>query len=275
MRSVPTHAKVIAVTVAAAAAVLFATAPTLADEKAEKGVVLEFWKGHFDRHAGPFHEWDKEKEIPSICARCHGAQSLPEYLASGKTRPAPHAKNGLACANCHADMLTYERHTVAKVNFASGLSVDTGNNDANLCMTCHQGRESTASVNKAIAGLPLDTPDPKLNFLHVHYFPAGATLYGTEAKVAYEYVGKTYAGRFTHMPAVNTCTGCHQPHTGEVKIDRCGGCHDGVKTVAECRPRVTWTATPRRRGWAWRSAICRRSSMPPSRPTRKTSAARR
>jgi len=36
-----------------------------------------------------------------------------------------------------------------------------------------------------------------------------------------------------HMPAVNTCTGCHQPHTGEVKIDRCGGCHDGVKTVAD------------------------------------------
>jgi hypothetical protein len=233
MRSVPTHAKVIAVTVAAAAAVLFATAPAPADEKTEKGVVLEFWKGHFDRNAGPFHEWDKEKEIPSICARCHGAQSLPEYLASGKTRPAPHAKNGLACANCHADMLTYERHTVAKVNFASGLSVDTGNNDANLCMTCHQGRESTASVNKAIAGLPLDTPDPKLNFLHVHYFPAGATLYGTEAKVAYEYIGKTYAGRFTHMPAVNTCTGCHQPHTGEVKIDRCGGCHEGVKTVAD------------------------------------------
>jgi hypothetical protein len=67
----------------------------------------------------------------------------------------------------------------------------------------------------------------------VHYFPAGATLYGTEAKVAYEYAGKTYAGRFTHMPAVSTCTGCHQPHTGEVKIERCGGCHAGVNTVAD------------------------------------------
>ncbi|HWU27016.1 MAG TPA: hypothetical protein VN154_11505, partial [Rhizomicrobium sp.] len=191
MHSIPKHRKVIALTIAAAAAILFTRAPALGDEKIEKGVVLDFWKGHFDRNAGAFHEWDKEKEIPAVCARCHGAQSLPEYLATGKTGPAPHAKNGFACSDCHADMLTYERHKVANVSFASGLSVDTGNNDANLCMSCHQGRESTASVNKAIAGLPLDTPDPKLNFLHVHYFPAGATLYGTEAKVAYEYAGKT------------------------------------------------------------------------------------
>ena len=219
--------------IAATTALLFAGAPAIADEKPETGVTLEFWKGHFDRNAEAFHEWDKAKEIPAVCARCHGAQSLPEYLATGKTGPAPHAKNGFACTNCHADMLTYARHKVPKVNFASGLSVDTANNDANLCMSCHQGRESTASVNKAIAGLAPDAPDAKLNFLHVHYFPAGATLYGTEAKVAYEYAGKTYAGRFTHMPAVNTCTGCHQPHAGEVKIDRCGGCHEGVKTVAD------------------------------------------
>jgi hypothetical protein len=84
-----------------------------------------------------------------------------------------------------------------------------------------------------IAGLALDTPDPKLSFLHVHYFPAGATRYGTEAKVAYEYEGKKYFGRFAHMPNVTGCTDCHQPHTGEVKIDRCGGCHDGIKTVAD------------------------------------------
>ncbi len=233
MQALAHRYKLISLTLGLTAAIICAIAPALADEKTEKGVALEFWKGHFDRNAGPFHEWDKEKEIPAVCARCHGAQSLPEYLTTGKVSAAPHAKNGFACANCHADMLTYERHKVAKVNFASGLSVDSGNNDANLCMSCHQGRESTATVNKALAGLPLDTPDPKLNFLHVHYFPAGATLYGTEAKVAYEYAGKTYAGRFTHMPAVNTCTGCHQPHTGEVKIARCGGCHEGVKTVAD------------------------------------------
>ncbi len=199
----------------------------------DKGPAIEFWKGHFARGDQPFHDWDKQKEIPGVCARCHGADKLPEYLKEGKASPAQHVKNGFACTNCHADMLTYERHKVAKVTFASGNTVDSGSNDTNLCMTCHQGMESGASVNKAIAGLPLDTPDPKLNFVHVHYFPAGATRYGTDAKVAYEYAGKTYAGRFAHMPNVSNCTDCHQPHTGEVKIDRCGGCHDGVKTVAD------------------------------------------
>ncbi len=78
--------------------------------------------------------------------------------------------------------------------------------------------------------MPLDKPNPKLNFIHVHFFGAGATIYGGEAKVGYQYDGKKYAGRFAHMPNVSTCTGCHQPHTGEVKIDRCGGCHAGIKT---------------------------------------------
>jgi len=222
-----------AVAIVTLVATVFGVGPGLSEEKAEMGVRLEFWKGHFNRSDEPFHEWDKEKEIPAICARCHGANSVPEYLREGKNTAAPHVKNGFACTNCHADMLSYARHPVAKVTFPNGTSVDTGNNDANLCMTCHQGRESTASVNKAIAGLAADTPDPKLAFIHVHYYPAGATLYGTEAKIGYEYDGKTYVGRFSHMPNVSTCTGCHQPHTGEVKIDRCGGCHNGVKSLAE------------------------------------------
>ncbi len=203
------------------------------EEKTEVGIRLEFWKGHFDRNAQAFHDWDKAKEIPAVCARCHGANGVPEYLKEGRNAPAPQVKNGFACTNCHADLLTYARHTVAKVTFPSGQTVESGNNDTNLCMTCHQGRESTASVSKAIAGMSPDTPNPKLNFIHVHYFPAGATRYGTQAKVGYEYEGKQYVGYFAHMPNVSNCTNCHQPHTGEVKIDRCGGCHDGIKTVAD------------------------------------------
>jgi hypothetical protein len=225
--------KFFAATIALAAATLLANVAAWSEESPEVGVKLEFWRGHFNRNAEAFHDWDKVKEIPAVCARCHGANSLPQFLKEGKTTPAPHAKNGFACTNCHADLLTYARYNVPKVTFPSGVTVETGNNDANLCMTCHQGRESTASVNKAIAGLPLDTPASKLNFIHVHYFPAGATIYGGEAKVGYEYDGKSYVGRFAHRPNVNTCTGCHQPHTGEVKIDRCGGCHDGVKRLAD------------------------------------------
>jgi hypothetical protein len=70
-------------------------------------------------------------------------------------------------------------------------------------------------------------------FLHVHYLPAGATRYGGEAKVAYEYAEKSYAGQFAHMPGVNTCTGCHEPHGGEALVAKCGGCHQGVQGSAD------------------------------------------
>jgi hypothetical protein len=217
----------------AVAAIVLACGAVRSQERPETGVPLRFWEGHFNRHADAFHDWDKEKEIPAACARCHGAMSLPEFLREGKTSAAPHAQNGLACTNCHADLLSYARQNVPSVTFPSGAKIDSGNNDANLCMTCHQGRESTVSVNNAVAGLPLDTPNPKLNFIHVHFFGAGATMYGTEAKGGYEYEGKTYVGRFQHMPNVSTCTGCHHPHGGEVMVERCGGCHDGIKQVAD------------------------------------------
>jgi hypothetical protein len=217
--------------IAALVAAAWASGAVWSQEKARKpsGPHIQFGEGHFNRDGMAFHDWDKVKEIPALCARCHAAEGVPQYLKEGKNTPAPHVKNAFACTNCHADMLTYARHTVAKVNFASGITVDSGNNDANLCMTCHQGRESTASVNKAIEGLALDTPDAKLGFVHVHYFPAGATTYGTEAKIAYEYAGKTYAGRFAHVPNVNTCTACHEPHSGELAVAKCGACHQDVR----------------------------------------------
>jgi hypothetical protein len=220
-----------------AVAVLVAAACTMdsAQHKSEhaSGARIQIGQGHFNRDGKAFHYWDKEKEIPAVCARCHAATGVAQYLKEGKNTPAPHVKNAFACANCHADMLTYERLTVAKVTFPSGVTVDSGDNDANLCMTCHQGRESTGSVNKAIAGLAPDTPNSKLAFVHVHYFPAGATVYGAEAKVGYEYPGKSYAGRFNHARGVNTCTACHEPHGGHVLVEKCGACHQGVKALAE------------------------------------------
>ena len=199
---------------------------------------IEMGVGHFHRDGKAFHYWDKEKEIPAVCARCHAAVGIPQYLKEGKNTPAPHVKNGYACANCHADMLTYERHKVERVTFASGVALDAGDNNSNLCMTCHQGRESTASVNKAIAGKAPDTPDPQLAFIHVHYFPAGAMRYGTQVKVGYEYEGKTYAGRFAHVPGVDTCTSCHDPHGGQVKEERCTACHKDGKPEARAK-RIT------------------------------------
>lgn len=210
-----------------------APGPAAKKAKDASGARIQMGVGHFNRDGKPFHYWDKQKEIPAACARCHSAEGVPQYLKEGKNTPAPHVKNAYLCTNCHADLRTYERHTVARVTFASGLSVDTGDNDANLCMTCHQGRTSTPEVDKALAGMAPDTPNPKLSFIHVHYFPAGATAYGTQAKVAYEYGGKSYAGRFGHVPGMNTCTACHEAHAGELRVEKCGACHQGVRTQAD------------------------------------------
>ena len=59
----------------------------------------------------------------------------------------------------------------------------------------------------------------------MHYFAAGATLFGTEVKGIYEYEGKTYLGRFMHEGNLNTCTSCHDAHVLAVNTEACAGCH--------------------------------------------------
>ena len=96
--------KIITLVFAVAAFALLSGANGWSEESGEAGMRLEFWKGHFDRNAEAFHDWDKVKEVPAVCARCHSANGLPEYIKEGKNTPAPHVKNGFACTNCHADL---------------------------------------------------------------------------------------------------------------------------------------------------------------------------
>ena len=81
------------------------------------------------------------------------------------------------------------------------------------------------SVDKAVAGLDADKPSDKIGFRNVHYFAAGATLFGTEVKGMYEYQGKQYAGRFAHVQNVDKCTACHDPHKLAPDTTKCQGCH--------------------------------------------------
>jgi len=69
----------------------------------------------------------------------------------------------------------------------------------------------------------------------VHYFAAGATLFGTDAKGAYEYDGKEYQARNSHVEAFDTCSECHSVHALEVKQDSCATCHAGAETLEQIR----------------------------------------
>ncbi len=119
-------------------------------------------------------------------------------------------------------------------------------------MTCHQGRESKVSVDKKIADYSAtDSPDAvpapikdqsgndvPMGFSNIHYYAAGATLYGTEAKGGYEYDGKMYDGKFRHTEGIDTCIGCHDQHSLQIKVENVPGmphrCQSGRRS--EDRP---------------------------------------
>jgi hypothetical protein len=120
----------------------------------------------------------------------------------------------------------------AKVSFGEGA-------DSNLCIECHQGRSSGPTLAAAIGTKPLDTVDEKLKFVNVHYFAAGATLFGSEAKGMYQFADKTYAGQNMHPESMgstlNFCTACHDQHALTIDVATCATCHQGITDPLEIR----------------------------------------
>ncbi|MDP1715140.1 MAG: hypothetical protein Q8L41_10400 [Anaerolineales bacterium] len=207
--------------------------------------------GHFAGNTEAFRHWDEGGEVPFACVKCHTAQGLPTYLKDGGTTvvtssgttaitglaPLP-SSNGYLCTTCHNEEAWPERYAVASVIFPSGKTVSFGGKDAdgkfvaddsNLCISCHQGRESTTSMNNALRGKDLDTVDAGVRFKNIHYFAAGATIFGGDVQGAYQYEGKEYVGQNLHASdtgKVNKCKDCHDVHALEPKVETCETCHD-------------------------------------------------
>jgi hypothetical protein len=170
-------------------------------------------RGHFDGTEEAFRHWDAVGEVPASCARCHSAsRGYDEYLVYG-TNTAQDIENGFDCAVCHTTFNTFETRRIPQVEFPSGettelLPPSTPTDDpamqSNMCIVCHQGRTSKKQIDEAIA-------EGDLSFQNVHYLAAAATLYGTDAKVGYEYDGKTYSAKFKHTlnASRSTCVFCH------------------------------------------------------------------
>jgi len=185
--------------------------------------------GHFAGSEEAFRHWDEEGVVPGSCAKCHSDVGLPTFLSEG-VNVSVTPSNGLACATCHDDLQEFTRYEVESVKFPSGAVIDSGESDTNLCMNCHQGRESTVSVDRMIGDTEPDAKAENLRFLNPHYFAAGATRHGTEAKGAYEYADKEYVGFFDHGN-VNECSDCHQTHALVVDAEEvCAECHEEVAT---------------------------------------------
>jgi hypothetical protein len=74
-----------------------------------------------------------------------------------------------------------------------------------------------------------DGKTPALSFRNIHYFAAGATLFGDAAKGAYQYADQKYVGQNLDHP-LNKCTDCHDVHQLGIKVDACKACHTSVSS---------------------------------------------
>ena len=119
-------------------------------DKWKESVHAEAWEESFlERYTGP--KFSKEGAIPAECARCHSTAGFHDYLGldgseEGVVDADAMPKNGIACVACHNEA-TLE---LEEVTFPSGESVEMYTRDAR-CMMCHQGRNSTTSVNEALS----------------------------------------------------------------------------------------------------------------------------
>jgi hypothetical protein len=192
--------------------------------------------GHFAGSTEAFRHWDADGEVPGSCARCHSATGLPTFIKEGVNISAE-ISNGFMCTTCHNEAEWPALFVLNEVTFPSGAKLTFGEgNDANLCLACHQGRSSGPTVARGLAGKPGDTVDETVRFSNVHYFAAGATLFGSEAKGMYEMEGKEYVAKHPHLEEYGyTCASCHNVHALEIKTEACAGCHPGATSVDAVR----------------------------------------
>jgi hypothetical protein len=188
--------------------------------------------GHFAGSEEPFRHWDEDGMVEAGCATCHSADGLPFVLEHG-VQIEQDLSNGFECETCHASLADFSVHSIESVTFPSGAEVTAADPAANLCLTCHQGRSSAATVDRAVGDVEPDAVMESGRFINIHYFAAGATLFGTEVKGAYEFEGKEYLGRFEHVEPFDTCVECHDVHRLSVQVEACGTCHPGVETAED------------------------------------------
>jgi len=190
--------------------------------------------GHFDASSYAWRYWDGAGAVPATCSTCHTATGLPFFLEHGVQIVHPPSQ-AMSCTTCHANEVDFALYEVASVTFPSGITIDTGSWGENTCAVCHGGRASGVGVDQRIGSIADDTVGERLAFLNIHYLPAAATRYGTDARGGYEYAGKDYVGFFEHDWDVMSCSQCHDPHAGRIDVATCSDCHSGIASVADLR----------------------------------------
>lgn len=208
--------------------------PVFAQNATSLTDITEAWlkSPHADRHSESFTHWDEDGAVPENCATCHSGPGFLDFVGADGTpagaidHPAPTGAP-VDCATCHNKAAS----SMDGVTFPSG-EVVAGLGVSQTCATCHQGRQSGDSVTAATLDMNDDTASPELSFLNIHYRAAAATMLGAQTRGGFQYQGKEYKQRFTHVPQFDNCTSCHNPHSLEVRADDCAACHKTTEMTA-------------------------------------------
>jgi hypothetical protein len=200
-----------------------------------------FGSGHADGFGEPFNHWNADGAVSASCVRCHTMNGFTQ-LVNGDTLTAQSVifPKVLDCRTCHepngGGQTIFEAGKVQTVEFPSG-AVKTLGDSSNICMTCHQGRESGLSVQEDIDA----NPGGPHSFINRHYFAAAAILFGSEVDAGFQYPGKMYK-MLNGFPAhggiqKQTCTQCHlrgeEDHHFLPQLEDCSGCHLGIADFEE------------------------------------------
>jgi len=201
--------------------------------------------GHFNGASEASRHWDEDETVSSSCSKCHGGAEGFRFFVEYGVGTEPEVDNGLECGTCHETYSDVDVPAdawaiipVDDVLFPSGVTVEGVDNESNVCMTCHSGRESQAGVDERI-------DRGSFSFRNVHYLPSGATVYGSEVNVGYQFLVSTmYSERWTGHPGGESCVDCHSPtnteHTfmPQDNADCTSSCHSGTPDVNDIRMRA-------------------------------------
>ena len=185
---------------------------------------------HGDYHSPSFTYWNEGGEVPESCAMCHSETGFLDFLgADGSEAGSVHRPGAInspiGCASCH----TAEAHALDAVTFPVGMEVDGFGMNA-TCNVCHAGRQSGDAVASRVEDMDADAVSSDLSFINIHYGPAAAVTLGADVRPGVQYDGRSYAGRFMHVPGAATCSDCHSPHStrlSQAVVEGCVACHQG------------------------------------------------
>ncbi len=183
--------------------------------------------GHADAKAEAFNHWNDANppEVPTACATCHtsaGFHGIRWSDRQGRQRHSVPPSRHVQCETCHnVDRLEYgQRHLPVGQGYQHFRRRRSAVHDVPPG-TRVQGQRRQADQRhlqghrcrySGLAPVVTNGVTSTFGFRNVHYFAAGATLYGSKAQGGYEYDGKIYDPKIRHVEGMDTCVACHDQH---------------------------------------------------------------